>query len=241
VQVSGLTSMAGIIATAFLVLGLLLLAGSLAGALQRYGGVRRRVEAWAAEQLERVRSGSPVSQADLTASLRQIARPRAPITLWMLATMPLFLLTGAIPAGGMIEDEGSAALGGLLSLPRMGFRPGASIAGSIGGAVATEAVVVLFQQFAISPLTRSNSIIGLGAGIVLAIVFTTGVRVWGGRRVNKAIGDAEQRLNTAIEQIRKEAGLPPSPPQLATQMGASGTPPTAEPPKPPEDGGVGEP
>jgi hypothetical protein len=100
--------------------------------------------------------------------------------------------------------------------------------------VATEAVVVLFQQFAISPLTRSNSIIGLGAGIVLAIVFTTGVRVWGGRRVNKAIGDAEQRLNAAIEQIRKEAGLPPSPP-LATDPGA------AAPPKPPEAGGAGEP
>ena len=237
VQGSGITSMAGIIATALLVLGLLLLAGSLAGAMQRYGGVRRRIEAWAAEQLERVRSGSPVSQADLTASLRQIARPHAPITLWMIATMPLFLLTGAIPARRHDRGRSSAALGGLLSLPRMGFRPGASI----GGAVATEAVVVLFQQFAISPLTRSNSIIGLSAGIVLAIVLTTGVRAWGGRRVNKAIGDAEQRLNAAIEQIRKEAGLPPSPPQLATQMGASGTPPTAEPPKPPEDGGVGEP
>jgi hypothetical protein len=241
VQGSGITSIVGIIATAIFIFGLLVLAGSSFGAMQRFGSVRRRVEAWAEEQAKRIASGTPVSQADLVTALREIARPRAPITLWMLATMPLFLLTGAIPAGGMIEDEGSAAVSGLLSLPRIGFRPGTSIAGSIGGAVATEAVVVLFQQFAISPLTRSNSIIGLGAGIVLAIVFTTGVRVWGGRHVNKAIGEAEQRLNAAIEQIRKEVGLPPTPPQLATEMGASGMPPVAEPPKPPEDGGLGEP
>ena len=241
VQGSGITSIVGIIATALFIFGLLLLAGSAFGAVQRFGGVRRRVEAWADEQSKRIASGAPVSQAALVAALRQIARPRAPITLWMLATMPLFLLTGAIPAGGMIEDEGGAALGGLLSLPRMEFRPGTSIVGSIGGAVATEAVVVLFQQFAISPLTRSNSIIGLGAGLLLAVVLTTGVRIWGGRHVNKAIGEAEQRLNAAIEQIRKEAGLPPSP-QLVTGMGAPGTPPVSPPPpEPPEAGGVGEP
>jgi hypothetical protein len=242
VQGSGITSIVGIIATALFIFGLLLFAGSAFGAMQRFGGVRRRVEAWAEEQSKRIASGTPVSQADLVAALSKIARPRAPITLWMLATMPLFLLTGAIPAGGMIEDEGGAALSGLLSLPRMGFRPGTSIVGSIGGAVATEAVVVLFQQFAISPLTRSNSIIGLGAGLLLAVVFTTGVRIWGGRHVNKAIGEAEQRLNAAIEQIRKEAGLPPSP-QQATRMSSAGTPPPVSPPppEPPEAGGVGEP
>ncbi len=242
VQGSGLTSLAGLIATAVLIFGLLVLGGTLAGSVQGYGGVSRRVEAWAAEQLKRVSAGEAVSQADLVSALREIAQPRPPITLWMIATMPLFVLLGAIPeSGSFTPNSGGGASAGLLNLPRMGFRPGTSIAGSVGGALATEAVVTLFQQFAISPLTRSNTIFGLGAGLLLAVVFTTGVRVWGGRHVNKAIADAEQRLNAAIEQIRREAGLPPSPPQLATEMGAFGTPPAAEPPKPPEDGGVGEP
>jgi hypothetical protein len=242
VQGSGLTSLAGLIATAVLIFGLLVLGGTLAGSVQRYGGVRRRVEAWAAEQMKRISAGGAVSEADLASALREIAHPRLPITLWMIATMPLFILLGAIPeSGSFTAGIGGGGASRLLRLPRMGFRPGTSIAGSVGGAVATEAVVVLFQQFAISPLTQSNTIVGLGAGLLLAVVFTTGVRVWGGRHVNKAIADAETRLNAAIEQIRREAGLPPSPPQLATEMGASGTPPAAEPPTPPEDGGVREP
>ena len=59
----------------------------------------------------------------------------------------------------------------------MPFRPGLSLAGSVGGMMATEAVVVLFQQFAVSPLTQSNAILGLAAGLALSVIFATVVKL----------------------------------------------------------------
>jgi len=227
---SALTSIVGLIALGLFAFGLLLLGGSLLGAVNRYGAMRKRVEAWSQEQARLIASGASVPAGDLVASLRNIARPQAPITLWTLAMLPLFVLIGAIPAGGAMPSGGSGPSLGPIKLPRLPARPSTSAVGSVGGMMATEAIVVLFQQFAISPLTQSNAIIGIIAGLALAVVFTTIVKLIGGRGVNKSIAQAEARFNDAIAQVRREAGLPPAAP------GTPGGPPIDPPPPQPAEG-----
>lgn len=224
VEGSALTSVAGLIALALFVFGLLVLGGTLFGAINRYNGMCKQVEAWSEEQAKRIASGENVTANELAAGLRAIAKPRPPITLWMLVMLPLYVLIGAIPGGaGAGRSLGTMSLGPI-SLPRIPLRPGMSLAGSVGGVVATQATVVLFQQFAISPLTASNEILGLAAGLALAIVFTTLVKLWGSRHANDAIAAAEVRFNEAIAQVRREAGLPPAVP------GTPGGPPVDPPP-----------
>ena len=123
--------------------------------------------------------------------------------------LSLLMMGASMPGGGSGLMKG---LGDGLRLPRLPFRPKVSAVGSIGGMLATEAALVLFQQFAVSPLTASNTIVGVFVGLALAVVVTSVMRWWGGRGVNKKIGDVEARLQAAIEQMRKEAGLPPAPP-----------------------------
>lgn len=206
-----LTTVAGLSATAVLVLGILLMILAALFTLNQFKGMRGKIENWGEGQLARIRSGQTVTPADLAASLREITKPPAIISLMMLTTLPLSLLmlgTG-MPGGigGAIES-----IGGGLHLPRLPFRPRASVAGSLGGMLGMEAVVVLLQQFAIAPLTASNAIFGVVAGLVLAILVTSFMRWYGGRSVNKKIGEMEARLQEAIAQMRKEAGLPPAPP-----------------------------
>lgn len=214
VEGSALTSIAGLVALGLLVFGLLVLSGTLFGEVNRANQMRKQIQAWAEQQARRIVAGENVTADELRAGLRAIAKPRPPITLWMLPLVPLFVLMGAVPGEG--SPPGGKSLGtmslGPISLPRLPLRPGMSIAGSIGGIIATQAVVVLVQQFAISPLTASNEIIGLVAGLVLAAVFATAVKPWGARHANDAIKEAETRLNEAIAQVRREAGLPPAPP-----------------------------
>ncbi|MEO8456941.1 MAG: hypothetical protein ABI559_03925 [Chloroflexota bacterium] len=240
VQGTALTSVAGITAAAAFLLGLALLLGSSIGGLRRYDAMGKSVEEWAGTMVKRINAGETLGPGELIVGLRDIAKPRPPITLWMLTMLPLFVFIGAIPAGAAPSASGGGRSIGPLNLPRIPFRPGVSVIGSVGGMIATEAVVVLFQQFAISPLTQSNTLLGLAAGLALAVVFTTVVKLWGTRHANDAIAAAEVRFNEALAQVRREAGLPPVAP--TTEMTSATEPPVMPPPSPPTDtGGVGEP
>ncbi len=66
-------------------------------------------------------------------------------------------------------------------------------------------IVVLLQQYAVTPLTRSLAIEGLVIGLVVGLVLPSLVRVWSVIHVNGAIAKAERRLNEVLAQ----AGPPP--------------------------------
>ncbi len=206
-----LTTVAGLSATALFVLGVLLMVLSALFTLNQFKGMRGKVEEWGSQQLARIQSGQTATPEDLAKSLREITKPPAIIGIMMIAMLPLSLMMmGASMPGGV--RGAIPGMGDVLRLPRMSFRPKASVVGSIGGMLGVEALLVLFQQFAVTPLTGSNAIIGVVVGLVMAIVVTTFMRWWGGRGVNQKISEVEARLQEAIAQMRKEAGLPPAPP-----------------------------
>jgi hypothetical protein len=91
-------------------------------------------------------------------------------------------------------------------LPRTAWRPRLSAAGLLGGLLAGAGIVVLLQQYAVAPLTRSLAIEGL----------VSLVRVWSVIYVNGSITRAERRLNEALAQADPppEGGqVPPAEPQ----------------------------
>jgi hypothetical protein len=208
-----LTTVAGLSAVAVLILGILLTLLAALFTLNQFKGMRGRIETWGDEQLSRIRSGQTATPEGLAKSLREITRPPALVGIMMIAMLPLSLMMmGASMPGGV---RGSIpAMGDVLRLPRLSFRPRVSVVGSIGGMLAIEALLVLFQQFAVTPLTGSNTIIGVLVGLTMAVLVTTLMRWWGGRGVNKKISEVESRLQEAIAQMRKEAGLPPASPDV---------------------------
>ena len=90
-------------------------------------------------------------------------------------------------------------------LPRVGWRPRITVAGLLGGLLAGAGIVVLLQQYAVTPLTRSLAIEGLVIGLVVGLVLPSLVRVWSVIHVNGVIARAERRLN----EVLAEAGPPP--------------------------------
>ena len=203
------TTVAGVAAAAAVISGLLLIAGGSIATMREYSKMRQRVEAWADEQVQRVASGQAITGDELAASLRGVARPGPVLHLWMLAALPAFVLMGATMGGG----GGMRMAGMSLRLPRIPWRPQVKAIGSLGGILAVEGVLVLLQQFAVTPLTGTNTVGGVFAGLGFAIVVTSTVRWFGGREVNKAIANAEGRLAAEIEKLRRDAGLPPSAPE----------------------------
>ncbi len=85
-------------------------------------------------------------------------------------------------------------------LPRVGWRPRISAAALLGGLLAGAGIVVLLQQYAVAPLTRSLAIEGLVIGLVVGLVLPSLIRVWSVIHVNGAIARAERRLNEAPAQ-----------------------------------------
>jgi hypothetical protein len=184
-------------------------------------GIRsgRKVEEWITDEMERS-GGAPPADEGARASVgispeesRQLRWQRFKLMKLFAGyfgcftfVLPALLLTGA----AMISGGGSPpAQEPRERLPRVGWRPRITVAGLLGGLLAGAGIVVLLQQYAVTPLSRSLAIEGLVIGLVVGLVLPSLVRVWSVIHVNGAIGKAERRLNEALAQ----AGPPPTEPQ----------------------------
>lgn len=132
--------------------------------------------------------------------------------------LPALLLTALLLTGGAMISGGGQPPGPERGerLPRVGWRPRISAVGLLGGLLAGAGIVVLLQQYAVAPLTRSLAIEGLVIGLVVGLVLPSLIRVWSVIHVNGAIARAERRLNEAPVQ----QGSPPE--------GSQGTPERSE-------------
>lgn len=228
IQIKGnpLTTAAGIAALAVGVVGAIFLALAALATVRQFRAIRGKVEAWGAEQLERIAAGQDVSVDELAATLRSVARPPGMLQLWMLAALPALLLMGAAMPGGMPSLPSLP----LLRLPRLPFRPKLSALTSLGGGFLGESVVAFLNFVAVQPLTGSSAIFAAVAGIVLGVAFDSAVKWFGTRDVNKVISRLELQLAEAKKrQAGLKAGIPPAPP------------PTPAPPEPPSEPPPGSP
>lgn len=204
VKGSPLGAVAGIAALVAMVLGGAALLLSAFGSQVEGVRARRRIRAWLQDQLARIDRGEMA--VDMGAFKGAVGK--APIfPLWLIASLPALLLMGSIPGGG----GGGASIGGI-RLPRASFRPKVPLLGSIGAIFFAEGFIVMLQQYAVQPLTQSSAIIGLAVGMGLAILLPTAMRLWNNVETNRAVADAEARINAAIDARLKAAGLPNQPP-----------------------------
>jgi hypothetical protein len=124
----------------------------------------------------------------------------------LMLALPALLLTGAamaVPGGQPPAPSG-------LRLRRVPWRPRITVAGLLGGLLGGAGIVVLLQQYAVTPLTRSLAIEGLVIGLVVGLVLPSLVRVWSVMHVNGAIARGERRLN---EALARRTSTPPAEPQ----------------------------
>ena len=88
--------------------------------------------------------------------------------------LPALLLMG----GAMISSGGQPpAPERGERLPRVGWRPRITAVGLLGGLLGGAGIVVLLQQYAVAPLTRSLAIEGLVIGLVVGLAVPSLVRV----------------------------------------------------------------
>jgi hypothetical protein len=188
-------------------------------------GIRagRKVEEWITDEVEKVGTGPrkpeppepPMTEAqrDFWAWMDVydlfFGPFLRPVGLWpppcFALALPALLLTGAamaVPGGQPSAPSG-------VRLRRVPWRPRITIVGLLGGLLAGAGVVVLLQQYAVTPLTRSLAIEGLVIGLVVGLILPSVVRVWSVVHVNGTIATAERRLNEALA----EAAPPPAEPQ----------------------------
>ena len=75
-------------------------------------------------------------------------------------------------------------------------------------------IVVLLQQYAVAPLTRSLLIEGLVVGLVIGLIIPSLINLWSVMHVNASIAGAEQRLRQALAKAGPPpSGQPPAEPQ----------------------------
>jgi hypothetical protein len=135
-----------------------------------------------------------------------------PVGMWpppcFVLALPALLLTGAamaVPGGTPTEPSG-------LRLPRMPWRPRITVAGILGGLLGGAGIVVLLQQYAVTPLARSLAIEGLVIGLVVGLVIPSLVNIWSVMHVNGVIARGERRLNEALAQAGPPSGGGQAPP-----------------------------
>jgi len=167
-------------------------------------GIRagRKVEEWMMDEVENV---GPKEEGDAPPTWQETwefspETTRGPCCT--LIVLPALLLTGA----AMVTGGGAPiAPGPDVRLPRAPWRPRVSAVGLLGGLLAGAGIVVLLQQYAVAPLTRSLAIEGLVIGLVVGLVVPSLIQVWSVMHVNGAIARAERRLSEALAQ----SGPPP--------------------------------
>ena len=204
-----LTTVAGVAAVGTTAVGAVAVAASTTATAVQSASTGRKIEKWITDEIERV--GQREEDERFARDVEDFINEVAMGLCWFWA-LPALLLTGAamaVPGGQPSPPRG-------LRLPRAPWRPRITAAGLLGGLLGGAGIVVLLQQYAVTPLTRSLAIEGLVIGVVLGLVLPSLVRVWGVMHVNGAIARGERRLNEALPQ----AGPPPQ---------AGGQAPPAEP------------
>jgi len=197
-----LTTVAGVAAVGTTAVGAVAVAASSAATAVQSASAGRKIEEWITDEIQRV--GQREEDERYARDVEEFINLVAMGLCWFWV-LPALLLTGAamaVPGGQPSPPSG-------LRLPRAPWRPRVTAAGLLGGLLGGAGIVVLLQQYAVTPLTRSLAIEGLVIGVVLGLVIPSLVRVWGVVRVNGAIARAERRLNEALAQ----AGPPPTEPQ----------------------------
>jgi hypothetical protein len=202
-----LTTVAGVAAVGTTAVGAVAVAASSTGAAVQSASAGRKIEEWVTDEIQRVgqREEDERLARDVEDFINEVAGPF--LWLWGCWTLalPALILTGAamtVPGGAPSAPSG-------VRLRRVPWRPRITGAGLLGGLLGGAGIVVLLQQYAVTPLTRSLAIEGLVIGVVVGLVLPSLVRVWGVMRVNGAIARAERRLNEALAK----AGPPPTEPQ----------------------------
>ena len=215
-----LTTVAGVAAAATTAVGAVAVAAS--GAGSAFQGIRasHSIEEKIMDEVERAGKTPEERHREIHAWLDTIdvffgpfLRPFgwSPHFCFVLV-LPALLLTGAAMA--MPGGQPPAPSG--VRLRRVPWRPRITGAGLLGGLLGGAGIVVLLQQYAVTPLTRSLAIEGLVIGLVVGLVVPSLVRVWSVMHVNGAIAKAERRLNEAVAKAGPPPGggqAPPAEPQ----------------------------
>lgn len=204
VTANPLTTVAGGAAAAATVVGGAGVLGSSAVAARNGARGSRKVEDWIVDEIEKAGSSNePPQQQQLSEEQAWIETVdlffgpfypgRIPCSILILPALVLTVGAMATPGGGSMP---SAPKG--LHLRRIGWRPRITAAGVLGGFLAGVGIVVLLQQYAVTPLTGTMAIVGIVGGLALGLILPSLVHLWSVMRVNSSIARGEQRLGAAI-------------------------------------------
>jgi hypothetical protein len=213
-----LTTVAGAAAAATTAVGLVGVGTSAAASSLEGMRSGRRVEEWITDEIESVGRADQQRAAERDREERRRREAEedeeywdertyqiysAAIISWCAAlALPALILTSVAMVGG---GGSPRPPGPRRRLRRVSWRPRITGAGLLGGLLGGAGIVVLLQQYAVTPLTRSLAIEGLVIGVVVGLVLPSLVRVWSVVHINGAIAKAERRLNEALAK----AGPPP--------------------------------
>ncbi|HEY5625340.1 MAG TPA: hypothetical protein VIT93_02510 [Dehalococcoidia bacterium] len=201
-----LTTVVGGAAAATMAVGLGGVAASGVSSGMQGARTGRKIDEWVVDEVEKVGSGpkpppGPRPMSDFEAWVHTVDLFIGPfIPGWKLPpclvlAVPALLLTGAamaVPEGEPPTPSGS------LRLPRASWLPRITFAGLFGGLLGGIGIVVLLQQYGVTPLTQTLAITGVVAGLVVGIVIPSLVHVWSVMHVNGKIGSAERQLKQAL-------------------------------------------
>lgn len=250
-----LSTVAGIAAAATTAVGGAGLLASSGASVMQGARTARKAEDWIMDQVAK----APTMEQ----RPEQASRPETPFeaehrawgSIWDLFFGPFlgpcffFVLPGLLlTAAAMAVPGGSASQPTGLHLRRVPWRPRISAVSLVGGLLAGAGIVVLLQQYAVAPLTRSLAIEGLVIGLVVGLVLPSLVHAWSVMKVNGAIARGERRLIEALgpagtppgggQAPPPQAGGPQAPPEggpQPPQAGGPQTPPQGGPQTPPEE------
>lgn len=201
-----LTTVAGGVATAGTVVGLMAVVSSAGAAVREGGRTSAKIEDWVGNQLEKAANAPPAGpkpEPEWTIFDEIMALFSGPFGPCLMIAIPGLILTGV----AMVTPQSDEPTGGR-RLPRARWLPRFTVAGVLGGLLAGLGVAVLLQQFAVMPLTLTLLIECLVVGVIIGIVLPSIGKLWSVLRVNATVRNAEQRLRAAV------AAPPAAPPQM---------------------------
>ncbi len=211
-----LTTVAGGAAAATMAVGLGGVAASGTSSAIQGRRTGRRIEEWVVDEIDKV--GSSPKPREMSGQMSEGAAwihtmdvfvgpflPGWRIPPCIVLALPALLLTGAAMA--MPEGEPKGPADGW-RLRRASWLPRITIAGLFGGLLGGIGIVVLLQQYGVTPLTQSLAITGAVVGLVLGIVIPSLAHLWSVMHVNGKIDGAERQLKQAVA-----AAAPPVEPQ----------------------------
>jgi hypothetical protein len=233
---NALETPAGIAATATTAVGGAMVLGSSASPMVQGRRTGRSIEEWITDEIEQQgqREERRAQEEDIrreqNAWLDTFELFFGPFFPWFFCPvliMPALLLTGAtmaMPGGGAPVPAGG------LRLRRAPWRPRLSALGLVGGLLGGAGLVVMLQQFAVTPLTGSVAIEGIVAGLVVGLLLPTLAQTWTIMGLNAKIARGERRLSQAmgLTPQPQAPSEPPSPPPSQPQ------PPSDQPPSEPQ-------